>query len=356
MADAAGFTLGKLAEALGATLDGDPSRVVTGIAPLETAGPTEISFLTDPRYRDAARASRAGAFLVAQDAGDLPAPMLRCRAPQQALIDLLLIFHPPAAAAAGVHATAVVAPDARVHHEAGIGALAVVASQAVVGAGVRIHPLAYVGPGVEVGEGSVIHPHVVLCAGVALGRRVVVHPGAVIGADGFGYAFDGRVHRKIPQVGTVVIEDDVEIGANATIDRATFGATVIRRGTKIDNLVQVGHNVEVGEHSILVAQVGISGSSRLGRGVVLGGQVGVADHVTLGDGVMAGGQSGIHTDLGAGEKVLGTPARPITLAKRIFLTESHLPELARKVRELERRLQRLEGGAEVAADERSDDG
>ena len=350
MTDGVGFTLGKLAEVLGATLDGDSSRVVTGIAPLESAGPAEISFLTDLRYRDAARASRAGAFLVPPDVVDLPAPMLRCHAPQQAVIDLLLMFHPPAAVSPGIHPTAVVAPDARVHPEAGVGPLAVVGNQAVVGARVRIHALAYVGPRVEIGEGSVIHPHVVLCEGVTLGRRVVVHPGAVIGADGFGYASDGQGHRKIPQVGTVRIEDDVEIGANTTIDRATLGATVIRHGTKIDNLVQVGHNVEVGEHSILVAQVGISGSSRLGRGVVLAGQVGVADHVTVGDGVVVGAQSGIPADVPAGEKVLGTPARPITQAKRILLTEGRLPELARKVRELERRLQRLEGEAGHAQD------
>jgi UDP-3-O-[3-hydroxymyristoyl] glucosamine N-acyltransferase len=350
MAQAAGFSLGKLAEILGATLDGDPSRVVTGIAPLETAQPRDISFLTDMRYREAARTSRAGAFLVAPHVIDLPAPMLRCRAPQQALIELLLMFHPPRAVVAGTHATAVVAADARVHEDASIGALAVVESEAVLAAGVRIHPLAYVGRGVHVGEASVVHPRVVLCEGVTLGRRVIVHPGAVIGADGFGYAFDGQAHRKIPQVGTVVIEDDVEIGANTTIDRATFGATIVRQGTKIDNLVQVGHNVDVGEHSILVAQVGISGSSRVGRGVVLGGQVGVADHVTIGDGVMVGAQSGIHADLAPGEKVLGTPARPLTQAKRIVLIEGHLPELARKVRELERRLGRLESAGGTTAD------
>jgi UDP-3-O-[3-hydroxymyristoyl] glucosamine N-acyltransferase len=177
--------------------------------------------------------------------------------------------------------------------------------------------------------------------GVRLGRRVVIHPGAVLGADGFGYAFDGRAHRKIPQVGGVLIEDDVEIGANTTIDRATFGDTIVRRGSKIDNLVQIGHNVEVGEHSLLVAQVGVSGSSRLGRGVVLAGQVGVADHVTLGDGVIAGAQAGIPSSIAAGEKVLGTPARPLLQAKRIMVAETRLPELLQRVRALEQRVQEL---------------
>jgi UDP-3-O-[3-hydroxymyristoyl] glucosamine N-acyltransferase len=355
------FTLGKLAEALGATLDGDPSRVVTGVAPLDTAGAGDISFVTDARYHDAARASRAGAFLVPQEITDLPAPMLRTRAPQQSLIDLLLMFHPPAPGVPGVHPTAIIAADARVHPDASIGPLAVVGSHAVVEAAARVHALVYVGAGVHIGERTVIHPHVVLCDGVTIGRRVIVYPGAVIGADGFGYAFDGREHRKIPQVGTVVIEDDVEIGANTTIDRAMLGTTVVKRGTKIDNLVQIGHNVEIGEHSILVAQVGISGSCRLGRGVVLGGQVGVADHVTLGDGVMVAAQSGLYTDVAAGEKLLGTPAWPVMQAKRIVAAQSHLPELARKVRELERRLDQLTGAsaktgkAAKAGPERSDD-
>jgi UDP-3-O-[3-hydroxymyristoyl] glucosamine N-acyltransferase len=342
------FTLGALATALGASLDGDPARVVTGVAPLDAAGPADVSFLTDPRYREAARASRAGALLAAADVESLGPAMLRVKHPQQALVRLLELFHPRPAVTPGIHATAVVAPDARVDPTAAVGALVVIGAGAVVGAGTRVHPLVCVGAGVEIGAGSEIHPGVVLAERVRIGRRVIVHAGAVIGSDGFGYVFDGGAHRKIPQVGTVVIEDDVEIGANATIDRATLGTTVVRRGTKIDNLVQIGHNVEIGEHSILVAQVGISGSSRLGRGVVLGGQVGVADHVTIGDGAMAGAQSGLHRDVEAGAKILGTPAHPIMHAKRIYLTQAQLPDLARKLRELERRLARLEPPAEPA--------
>src|SRR6267143_646120 len=268
--------LGQLAEALGATLEGDAARVVRGVAPLESAGPDDVSFLTDARYHPAAQASRAGAFVAA----------------------------------------------------AGVGALT------------------YLGPGVEIGEGCVLGPHVTLLAGARLGRRVLVHPGAVIGADGFGFAFDGARHRKIPQVGGVVIEDDVEIGANCAIDRATFGDTIVRRGTKIDNLVQIGHNVEVGEHSILVAQVGVSGSSRLGRGVVLAGQVGVADHVTIGDGALVAAQGGVPSDLDAGGRYLGTPARPILEAKRIFAAETRLPDLLQRVRALERAVEALGGSLE----------
>jgi UDP-3-O-[3-hydroxymyristoyl] glucosamine N-acyltransferase len=337
----AGFTLGELAEVLQARLEGDPARVVVGVAPLESAGPDQISFLTDPRYHGAARASRAGAFVAPPDVADLPAPTLRCAAPQQALIDLLRLFHPPAPAPPGIDGTAVVAADARVDPGAAVGPLCVIESRAVIGAGVRLHALVHVGPGVEIGEDTVVYPHVSLREGVRVGRRVVIHAGAVLGADGFGFAFDGAGHRKIPQVGGVLIEDDVEIGANTAIDRATFGDTIIRRGTKIDNLVQVGHNVEIGEHSLLVAQVGIAGSSRLGKGVVLAGQVGVADHLTVGDGVIAGAQAGIAFSLPAGDKVLGTPARPMLQAKRIMVAEARLPEILQRLRALEQRLEKL---------------
>ncbi|MBI4255880.1 MAG: UDP-3-O-(3-hydroxymyristoyl)glucosamine N-acyltransferase [Candidatus Rokubacteria bacterium] len=351
MGTAAGFTLGELAVALRATLDGDPARVVSGVAPLESAGPEHISFVTGRRYLAAARASRAGAFLAPPELTDLPGPVLRSPAPQLALIELLTLFHPPAAAPPGLAPSAVVAAGARVDPSASVGPLAVVEAGAVIGPRARVGALAYVGAGAEVGEDAVLHPRVVLYARVRLGRRVVVHAGAVIGADGFGYAFDGSTHRKIPQVGGVRIEDDVEIGANTTIDRATLGETVIGRGTKIDNLVQVAHNVEIGEHSIIVAQVGISGSCRLGRGVVLAGQVGVADHLTVGDGVVASAQTGIAADVAAGQTVMGMPARPAALARRIWAAENRLPDLIRRLRATERRLQRLEGQLGIGSPE-----
>jgi UDP-3-O-[3-hydroxymyristoyl] glucosamine N-acyltransferase len=336
------FTLGRLAEALGATLDRDPGKTVSGVAPLETATADDISFVTDPRYRAAALASRAGAFVVGEPIPDLPAPALRCPAPRHALIDLLGLFFPPPPVVPGVHASAVIAKDAAVDVTASVGALAVIESDAVVGARVRVHPLVYVGAGTRVGDDSVLYPHVVLREGVRLGRRVIVHAGTVIGADGFGYAFDGTAHRKVPQVGGVIIEDDVEIGANSAIDRATLGDTIVRRGTKIDNLVQIGHNVDVGEAAILAGQVGIAGSSRVGAGAVLAGQVGVADHVTIGDRVVVGAQAGVARDVDAGGKVIGSPARPMTQFKRIWIAEGHLPELVRRLHAMERRLAELE--------------
>jgi len=350
MAETGGpYTLGQLARALGAVLEGDAQRVITGVASLDAAGPDQISFVTNPKYLPLARSSRAGALLVPTDAQDLRGPLLRAPSPQSALITLIKLFHPAPPLSPGVHPSALVAPDSRVHPEAFVGAFAVIQPRAVVGARARIFPLAYVGEGVEIGEESTVYPNVVIREGVRIGRRVIIHAGAVLGADGFGYAFDGRAHQKIPQVGGVIIEDDVEIGANTTIDRAMLGDTVVRRGTKIDNLVQIGHNVEIGEHSIIAGQAGISGSCRLGRGVMLGGQAGVADHVTIGDGAMLGAQSGVAQDVAAGERLFGTWGRPVTQARRIWLAEAQLPDLVRRLRAIERRLERLEGSGGPAS-------
>jgi UDP-3-O-[3-hydroxymyristoyl] glucosamine N-acyltransferase len=358
MTSPAGLTLGQIAVALGATLDGDPARVVHGVAPLDAAGPGDISFLIDTRYRDAVQASRAGAFLVPPGVTGLPGPALVAAVPRLALVELIALFHPPTAVRPGIDRSAIVASDARVSATASIGALSVVETGAVIGAATRLYPLVYVGAGAVIGDECVLYPHTVVREGVRLGRRVIVHAGAVIGADGFGYVFDGSRHRKIPQLGGVRVEDDVEIGANTTIDRGGFGDTVVGQGTKIDNLVQIGHNVEIGEHSVLVAQVGIAGSSRIGRGVMLAGQVGIADHVTVGDGAMVAAQSGVHADIPAGEKVLGAPARPLTQSKRILLAEGHLPEMLRRLRRLERRVAALAarlGDATPGGETRDDD-
>lgn len=342
MAGGAGFTLGRLAEALDATLDAHPERVVKGVAPLATATPTELSFIVDRRHLEAARASRAGAFLAPIGMRGLPGPTLECRDPRQALVDALTLFHPPGPPVSGVDASARVALDACVDATASVGAFAVVESGATIGPRVRIDPFVYVGPGAEIGGDSVLYPHVVVYGGTKLGRRVVIHAGVVIGADGFGFIRGPDGHRKIPQVGIVVVADDVEIGANSTIDRATLGQTVIGRGVKIDNLVQIGHNVEVGERTLMAAQVGIGGSSRIGRDVVLGGQVGVGDHVEVGDGAMLGGQTGVLQDVGAGSRLFGTWGRPLRIARRIWLAQERLPDVLRSLKRIEERLAALE--------------
>jgi UDP-3-O-[3-hydroxymyristoyl] glucosamine N-acyltransferase len=345
------FTLGELAGALQATLHGDPTAVVTGVASLDAAGPEHVSFLTDVRYHAAARVSKAAAILVPDDVTDLGRATLSCRAPRQALIDLLTLFYPPAHMPPGIHPQAAVAEGARVHPTASVGAFAVVGDGAVIEARVRVHALATVAPGVEIGEDCVLYEHVVVRERVRLGRRVIVHSGAVLGADGFGFVTEQGVPRKIPQVGGVVIEDDVEIGANTTIDRAMLGDTVLRAGAKLDNLVQIGHNVEVGPNAVMAAQVGVSGSSRIGRGVVLGGQVGIADHLTVGDGARVAAQSGVGKDIPPGQTQFGYPARPALKAKRIVVAQEQLPDLIHRLRVLERRIAELEARLGGGADE-----
>ena len=345
MAAGGSFTLGELAGTLNARLEGEPSRRVRAVAPLEAAGPDDISFVLGPRYVKAAAATRAGALVAPEGLAGLPGAVLRVAAPQAALIALLRLFHPEPPLEPGTHRLALVADGARVDASAAVGPFAVVERGARIGRGTRVGALCFVGEDAVIGEDVVLHPRVVVRSGVRIGNRVIVHPGAVLGADGFGYAFDGQGHRKIPQVGGVRIEDDVEIGANTTVDRATLGETVIGRGSKLDNLVQVGHNCQIGEDVILVSQVGVSGSSKVGHRAVLAGQVGIADHVEIGDGAILTAKSGVPNDVPAGEVWSGIPARPTGEAKRIWAAENRLPELLRRVRDLEKRLTDLEKGA-----------
>jgi UDP-3-O-[3-hydroxymyristoyl] glucosamine N-acyltransferase len=335
-------TLGELAPLVDGVVDGDPATPIRGIAGLDRAGPGELSFVTGARYTPEAERSRAAAFLVAPDVVLPGRTLLRVADPMLAVARLLGVFHPEPAPAAGIHPTAVVAESAQVAAEATLMAYVVVDAGSRIEARAVLHSHVVVGPRCRVGEASVLHPHVVLRADVEVGRRVVIHAGSILGADGFGYVFDGARHRKIPQVGRVVVEDDVEIGANVTIDRATLGDTLVGRGTKIDNLVQIGHNSVVGADSIIVAQTGISGSCRVGHHVVLAGQVGVADHVTIGDGARVGAQSGVHRDVPAGAAVFGSPALPATEARRTMAALPRVPELLRTVRRLERRVAALE--------------
>ena len=337
------YTLGRLAEALGATLHGDASQLVRGVAPLESAGPEEVSFVTGAKYHRLAAASAAGALVVGPETEDLDRPFLRVTSPQAALIALLRLFHPEPPVEPGVHPTACVAAGAHVDPTAAVAAGAVVERDAVIGPRTSVGALSYVGRGAVLGADVRLYPRVVVRDGVRLGDRVIVHSGAVLGADGFGYAFDGAAHQKIPQVGGLIIEDDVEIGANTAIDRATMGATIVRRGTKIDNLVQIGHNCDIGEHVILVGQVGVSGSCKIGRRAVLAGQVGVADHVTIGEGAVLMAQAGVAGDVPPGEVWTGYPARPASQTRRIWVAEAMLPELLKRVRSLEKQVRELGG-------------
>lgn len=337
------LSLAQLGQKLGARVVGDPGRIVRGVATLDQAAPDELSWLAAAKYRDQLQTTRAGAVLVSTPPAD-PAgrSYLVVADVEAALCDALALLAPPSPALPdGIHASACVDPSARVEGAA-IGAHVIVGPRAEVCEGTQLHPGVYVGADTCIGRDCVLWPHVVVRERVRIGDRVIIHPHAVIGADGFGYIFRGGHHRKVPQIGTVLIEDDVEIGAGTMIDRAKTGATRIRRGAKIDNLVQIGHNCDIGEHCVIVSQCGLSGSCTLGRGVVLAGQVGLADHIRIGNGVQVAARSGLMRDVPDGESVWGAPAIPVKAQARQMVALARLPELVEQVRDLRKRLQQLE--------------
>jgi UDP-3-O-[3-hydroxymyristoyl] glucosamine N-acyltransferase len=316
-------------------------------AALDAATEGAVAFYADARYQGALETTGASAVVVDETTlealGDRPFARLVHPNPAAAFARVLEVLHPEPAAEAGVHASAVVEAGAEVDPSASVMAQAFVGAGARVGARTRLHPGAYVGPGAVVGADCVLGPRSVVAAGCVLGDRVRLQPVAVVGSDGFGYALDTDedgtpMHRKIPQVGIVRVEDDVEIGACACIDRATTGETVVGRGTKIDNLVQVGHNSTIGPLSILCGQVGLAGTSRIGTGVILAGQVGVAGHLEVGDGAKVGAQSGIGGDVPPGATVSGSPAIPHRVWLRAALAFKEIPEILKRVRRLEKKV------------------
>ncbi len=341
-------TLAELAQLCGAVVDGDPALTVEGPAALADAGPREISFLANPRYVPQLATTKAGAVVVARDCASSRADLvlLRCDDPNRAFTAVIEAFAPrDPAPAPGVHPSAVVAPDAHVDPSASVGPNCTIASGARVGARSLLVAGVSIGREAQVGEDCVLHPAVVLYARVRVGDRVLMHAGTVLGADGFGFEPTRTGWTKIPQCGTVIIEDDVEIGANVTIDRARFGATRIGRGVKIDNLVQVGHNVVIGDGALVIAQVGIGGSTRIGKRVILAGQTGVTGHTTIGDGARIGARSGVESDVPAGADYFGSPARPRVEALRAWSLATRLPEMRERIKDLERRLGLLDGRA-----------
>ena len=315
------------------------SLEIAGPAALDEARPGEISFFGHPRYAADLKTTRAAAVLVPRDfAGETPAVCLRVDNPSSAFTAVTEMFIPaPAAAAPGIHPSAQVHPGAIVAADAAVHACAVIEAGATVGAGSVIGAGCYVGKDAVIGAGCLLHPHASVREKCVLGDRVILHCGTVVGSDGFGYdTKDGR-HAKIPQIGNVVVENDVEIGANTTIDRARFGRTVIGEGTKIDNLVMIAHNVVIGKHCIICAQVGISGSTKIGNYVVLAGQAGLVGHIKVGDGAIVGAQSGLSNDLEPKAIVVGSPPRPIGEWKRSVVRIDRLGQLYDRVKKLEER-------------------
>lgn len=329
----ASMKLAKLAEHLGASLHGDPSLNITGVAGIEHAGPGDLSFVANPKYAALARSTQASAVLVDPGFGEISAATLRIENPYLAFARAIELFYKAPSYPPGIHPTAVIAPTARIGKAAHIGAYAVVSDHVVLGEHAILQPHVVVYPHAHIGDHFFAHSHVVVREHCRIGHHVVLQNGVVIGADGFGFArqADGTWY-KILQSGPAVLEDDVEVQANSCIDRASIGETRILSGTKIDNLVQVGHGSQVGKDTLLCAQVGLAGSTNVGNKVILAGQVGVAGHCTIGDGAVATAQSGIPGDVAPGKVVSGYPAIDNRQWLRSTALFNRLPELLRSLR------------------------
>lgn len=330
-------TAGELAAAIGAELNGDSDFEVRGVAAPERAGAHDLIYVEATKHAERAAASAAGCVIAVDGVTIRGKTVLLHKQPKVAFAKAAAALVERGPIAVGIHATAIIAPLAHLGKNVSIGPYAVIGEDAHIGQGAQIGAHCVIGAGCWIGDECRVHPHVTMYARTRVGHRVEIHAGTVIGADGFGYVYgDGR-YWKFPQVGIVEIADDVEIGANATVDRGSLDDTRIGEGVKLDNLVHVGHNVQIGAHTVIAAQTGISGSSRVGHHVVVGGQVGIADHCTLEDGAIAGAQAGIPTGktIRAGQTVWGTPARELGKFKEAYAWYARLPELGARLKELE---------------------
>ncbi|MDH3998681.1 MAG: UDP-3-O-(3-hydroxymyristoyl)glucosamine N-acyltransferase [Desulfuromonadales bacterium] len=335
-------TLADLAELVEGRVSGDPSTPISGLASLDSAGPEEITFLSNPKLRDKIAGCQAGAIIVppALD-GAVDRPLLLSDNPYLAFAKILTYFVAPPHQPQGIMPGAQVHPEAKVADGVTISPGCVVGAGASIGSGTFLQPNVVVYADAEIGEDCLLHANVTVREGCKLGNRVILQPGVVIGGDGFGFAPDGRAYFKIPQVGHVVLEDDVEVGACSCVDRGTLGITRIARGSKIDNLVQVAHNVEVGEDCILVSQVGIAGSTKLGAHCTFGGQAAVAGHLTLGENVTIAGRGGVTNDVAANQSLAGLPAMPHREWLKATMTVPHLPEMRRELKRLKAQVEKL---------------
>jgi len=348
--------LDTLAELTQSTLRGDPATAIRGVAGLHNAREGDIALAADPRYAPLVATTAASALVVgtAFDTATTQLPLLIAQDPMSAfetIADRLCPQAPPPKP--GIHPTAVVAPDAEIAAGVTIQAHCVVEAGASIGRGTRLGPLVFVGRGARIGADCVLHPHVAVLDRCIVGDRVVLHAGVVIGADGYGYQLRDGAHHKLPQRGIAELGDDVEIGANSTVDRARYGRTVVGAGTKIDNLVMVAHNVVVGEHSLLVAQCGVAGSAVLGHHATVAAQAGVAGHIRIGHGATVGAKAGVMRDVPPGKVVLGSPAQEIEKERLCLVLHQKLPDLLQRIRklsasveQLSKKVARLEGSPE----------
>lgn len=336
-------TLKEIAQTVNGEVVGDENTVITGVCGIKEAGPGDITFLANPKYAALMEITQASAIITSRYVKPLNKPIIRTDNPSLAFVKIVSLVAPDELKRpAGIHPTAILGKDVKLGKKVGIGAYVVIEDGVSIGDETIIYPNSFIGHSTSIGCGCLIYSHVSIRERISIGNRVIIHSGAVIGSDGFGFVKVEGVHQKIPQIGIVQIEDDVEIGANVTIDRARFDKTIVGRGTKIDNLVQVAHNVVIGEGSIIAAQAGISGSTQLGRGVVLAGQVGLVGHINIGDGAIVAAQSGVSKSVPAGTTVWGYPAKPMNVAKKINACVQKLPALFDTISELKKRIAELE--------------
>lgn len=338
--------LSELAEKIDGVLEGDGSIEVLSVAAVGDAAADQVSFIANPKYASAAASTKAGAVIVPEDwSSECPAALIRAKNPDAAFAAAAGLFYTPVPAPVpGIHPSAVVAEDAVLAEGVTVGPHAVIESGAEIGANTVISAQCYIGHQSRIGADSFLYPQVSLRENVTIGDRVIIHNGTVVGSDGFGYSVGSDGARtKIPQIGTVVIEDDVELGANVCVDRARFGQTRIGKGTKIDNLVQIAHNVIIGEHSVMCGQAGTSGSTTIGSRVILAGQAGLAGHLKVGDGAIVGAQSGVMSDIDPNAFVIGSPAMPHMKFKKSVANTLLLPKLKERVVALEKKVRQLEG-------------
>jgi len=343
--------LRELAERLDCRLEGDGDVEIRRVAGIQTAEAGDVTFLANPKYEKALRTTRASAVILKGDAPAAPCAMLRAKDPYLAFARAVGLFAPVSRPAPGVHMSASVAPDAQIGVDVSLGPFVAVGEGAAIGDRTIVFPNVTIGPGTRIGSDCVIHSNVSIRERVTLGDRVVLQNGVVIGGDGYGFVRRGDgTHEKIPQVATVIIEDDVELGANTTVDRPAVGETRIRQGTKIDNLVMIAHGVSVGRNVLMAAQVGVAGSTEIGDEVVFGGQVGVGGHLTIGRGVVAVGQSGVTNSVAPGAMVSGYPAIDSREWRRASAVFRRLPELKRRIEELEAQVRALTAADEPESD------
>ncbi len=336
-------TLAEIAEIVNGTVVGDRNVLIRGFGGIEDAGEGELTFIANSKYISRAHKTKASAIIVSEGVEIKGKPVIQTNNPSLAFAEVVSLFAGSRSSEwQGIHPSAIISSDAEIGENVTIGPYSVIANRVKIGNNTVIYPCCCIGKDSVIGSDCLFYPNVTIYEGTYIGNRVIIHSGTVIGSDGFGFVNVDGVHKKIPQIGSVFIEDDVEIGANVTIDRARFKKTVIGEGTKIDNLVQIAHNVEIGKNCIIIAQVGISGSTKIGDGAILAGQVGTAGHINIGKGAVVAGKTAVMKDVPAFTRVWGNPARPHMEAKRVNACVQRLPMYIDIIKDLKRRVEELE--------------